>query len=220
MKVLIAILSCHALRHYEQAQRDTWIKDIPEGVDHKFFLGSADTSRGADEVFLDTGDTFSDITEKVVAMFRWALEHGYDFVFKADLDTLVCPVALLASGFEQHDYVGGLNNFFASGGSGYWLSRRAIQHVVDRPVVPGPTEDVHVGQAVLDNGLELHSDFRYKFFPGSTLDDHTLTYHLSSVVDWAAKYKVEWMYEAYNSRGSYRPYKAPPEIRFRRLRRS
>jgi hypothetical protein len=218
MKVLIAILSCHALRHYEQAQRDTWIKDIPEGVDHRFFLGRSTTEQGADEVFLSTGDAFSDITEKAVAVFRWALEQGYDFVFKADLDTLVRPMALLASGFEQHDYSGGQNSFFASGGSGYWLSRRAMQYVVARPVVPGPTEDVHVGQAVRDNGLELHSDLRYKFFPGSTLDEHTLTYHLSSVVNWSEKYKVEWMYEAYRSLGSYRPLKVTPEIRFRRLR--
>jgi hypothetical protein len=217
MKILIAILSCHALRHYEQAQRDTWIKDIPPGVDYKFFLGRSNTSRGADEVFLNVGDAFSDITEKAVAVFEWVLAHDYDFVFKADLDTLVRPVALLASGFEHHDYVGGQNSFFASGGAGYWLSRKAMQLAVSKPIAPGPTEDVHVAQAVLDGGLKLHPDSRYKFYPGATLDDGTLTYHLSSVIDWTEKYMPIMMYEAYSGK-DHKRLKTPPVIRLRRLR--
>ena len=171
------------------------------------------------------GDAFSDDTEKSVAMHRWALDHGYDFIFKADLDTYVRPTLLMHSGFEQWDYTGGENVqgvAFASGGSGSWLSRHAMQCVVSAEVVPGPAEDLHVARVLQSKGILLHPDGRYRFCPGDTMYDSTITMHLSSVRGWVVKYRPEWMYEAYAAKGDYSPSVEPiavPARRFQRLRR-
>ena len=221
MKVLIAILSCHSLSYCEQAERDTWIPEIPSGVDHRFFLGLPSVETEPDEVVLDVGDGWQDITKKSVAVFRWALEKDYDYCFKCDLDTLVRPKLLLGSGFENYDYVGGQNSFFASGGAGYWLSRRAMEAVVNDSRDQGQAEDVHTAQALLDHGFFLHADPRYKLFPGQSLEPEDVACHLTSIRSWDAKYQPQWMREAHSARGTYRPSGEPEKrpLRFsRRLR--
>lgn len=196
-KILLAIPSCHALQYWHNTIRSTWGKDVPTGVDIRFFLGNPSVEIQEDEECLNVGDALQDLTHKVVAMFQRSLEAGYDFVFKGDLDTLVRPVQIMHSGFEQHDWVGGQNSFFASGGAGYWLSRKALQTVVDHTIEPGPAEDVNTARALLEKGVELHNDPRYKFIPGQLLDEKTLTYHLSSVKAWGAKATPEDLEQAY-----------------------
>lgn len=209
-KILIAVLSCHSLRLHEQAIRNTWGVDKPAEVDLLFFLGKPRCNfRITDEVFLDVGDKFEDVTNKTVAMYKWALDEGYDFVFKCDLDTLVRPELLMQSGFEAFDWVGGQNSFFASGGAGYWLSKKAMQHVVEAGGAPGFEEDVHIARILLGKGVELHNDPRYLFVPGAVMDDSTITFHLSSIREWYFKgYRPEMMIEAWADQKArnYRPY--------------
>ena len=195
MNELIAIPSCHALRDWHDTIRETWKKD--SSIDVKFFLGSPKVEAKEDEVFLDVGDSLGNLTHKVVEMFKWALSQDYDFVLKCDLDTLVRPQALLQSDFRQFDWVGGQNSFFASGGAGYWLSKRAMQIVVDHPIETAQEEDVHVARALLAAGIPLHHDPRYLFIPGSVLAGDTITYHLSSVKHWGAKATPEELRQAY-----------------------
>ena len=59
-----------------------------------------------DEVFLNAPDEYEATCFKTKGLLRWALDHGYSHVFKTDIDTLVNPVNLMNSGFEQHDFVG------------------------------------------------------------------------------------------------------------------
>jgi len=194
MKALIGIASCHVQRHYADTQRETWVKDVPEGLDVKFFIGNPNTGDPKpDEVFLDVGDGYRDCTAKTIEQCKWALEHEYDFMFKADLDTLIRPVLLFNCGYENHDYMGGRNSFFASGGAGYWLSRRAMKCVIEFPIETTAEEDVHVARALSANGINLHADERFKFCPGDIMDDRTITFHLSSVKAWGAKYTPEEM---------------------------
>jgi hypothetical protein len=217
---IIAILSCHSLRHYQQEQRSTWIKDIPTGTDYKFFLGNPKDTPSSDEIFLDVADDWSSITQKCVLMFSWVLEHGYTWAFKCDLDTLVRPRQLLGSGLDVYDWVGGRNSFFASGGAGYGLSRRAMENVLRHPITTTCEEDVHMARALLEQGIELHADPRFKFIPGQSLNPEDLTMHLSSVRAWDAKYQPWMMKEAWEAKGVYYPLGAPVQrpIRFRRLR--
>lgn len=223
-KTLIAILSCHALRGYEQSLRDTWIKDVPEGIDHRFFLGFSSTDgdprRKDDEVALEVGDALQDLTHKMVAVCAWALAQGYDYLFKCDLDTLVRPIGLLQSDFKSWDWVGGQNSFFASGGAGYTLSRRAMRAVIEHEIESGPAEDVNTAHALLSQGIELHHDPRFLFAPGAVLSSDTITYHLSSVKGWSAKATPEEMYQAYAGTFTLPPAQVPQSrsVRFRRLR--
>jgi hypothetical protein len=200
-RVLIAITSCGRDRKYQDAQRNTWIKDIPAGVDYKFFLGHTDaTGAKDDEVFLNVPDTYAGLPFKTQALLEWALEHGYDFIYKTDVDTLVCPVNLLGCGFEHYAWVGAnygaRDKVFASGGSGYWLSADAARKVVAFKASNG-AEDVMVANVMRANGIDLHHDDRYLFAPGSVLDGNTISYHLSSVFNYGRGYKPEYMYSSY-----------------------
>jgi hypothetical protein len=214
MKVLIAIPSCHSLRNFEQAVRNTWGKDVVN-ADLRFFLGNPKVKAESGEVFLDVGDTLHDLSHKMVEICRWALDFDYDFTFKCDLDTLVRPLRLIQSDFYRYDWVGGQNSFFASGGGGYWLSRKAMKAVLEHKIEAGPAEDVNTAHALLEQGIMLHHDPRFLFIPGETLREDTITYHLSSVKAWNAKATPEDLYAAYNG-----TFKLPQtEVRrFRRLR--
>lgn len=220
MKVLIAVLSCYSLQYCEQSVRDTWVSEIPTGVDYKFFLGrrqgihDASYRYAGDEIYLDVDDSFHGVTEKTVAIYNWALSLGYDYVFKCDLDTLIRPMLLLRSSFAEHDYVGGYNEGFASGGSGYWISKRAMEYVVQGTYEPGPAEDWNIANILRDNGIKVHGDDRYVFRPGYKMDDHTITYHLSSIRQWGkVPYDPKWMYETWQDQNNrhYRTYSLAPE---------
>lgn len=180
-KVLFAITSCHKQRHYQQSQRETWIKDIPRCVDYKFFLGMPNTGDAAeDEVFLGCGDGYYDLTDKTKAICRWALEHGYTFIYKTDTDTLVYPTRLLECGFENWEYTGGKNTWFASGGSGYCLSKRAMQLVAD-DLDNCDWEDIFVEATMRKHGINLHDDRRFQWQGNATLTRETIAYHISSI---------------------------------------
>ena len=208
-KVLIAITSCHKHRPWQQSQRDTWLKDV-EGMDYRFFLGRPIADAAPDEVFLDVADGYNDLLYKTQGLLRWALERDYDYLYKTDVDTLVIPSRLIHSGFEQHDYTGSINHAgkpygildFASGGSGYWLSRKVMEWVVNAKSYTGSAEDVFVAEVCRENGVLLHSDLRYKYHPGLTFDKDTISFHISSTNGWPGDagtltYTPEQMYTVY-----------------------
>jgi hypothetical protein len=197
MKTLISVISCFSLRHWHEAIKSTWHKDIPHEVDCRFFLGNQKGFAEKGEVFLNVGDTLQDLSHKTVATFGWALEYGYDFCLKVDLDTLVNPVLFSKSGYENYDWIGGQNSFFASGGAGYCLSKKAMKAVVAHLIEPGPAEDVNTAHALLEKDIKLHSDSRYKFVPGDRLEPNTITYHLSSVKGWDQKSTPEELIRVY-----------------------
>src|SRR5580692_4411553 len=92
MKVLLGIINCHARPNFQQAIRDTWLPSTPEGLEVRFFLGRGATrDPKPDEVFLDCGDAYLDLPEKVQAMFKWASENGYEYAAKCDDDVIVRP---------------------------------------------------------------------------------------------------------------------------------
>ena len=89
MRLLIAIASCGKFRARVQALRDTWIPAVKD-MDVRVFLGHH-AEPGQDEVQLDVPDDYKHLRHKVQAMFRWAVDQGYDYVFKVDDDVLVLP---------------------------------------------------------------------------------------------------------------------------------
>ena len=160
MKILIAIVSCRRDRTYHQLVRDTWLKD--QQVDYKFFLGvdQPGTDKlplAEDEVFLNVSDRYTGIRDKVEKMFDWARPQDYDYVFKCDTDTFVHVPRLLKSGYEQHDWTAYQCNY---GGSGYWLSKKAIEMLSKIKVVHF-REDGWVGSTLIQQGLTPFQDYRY-----------------------------------------------------------
>jgi hypothetical protein len=167
MKVLIAIVNCHSRYAYANAQRETWIPEIPEGVDYKFFLGRGGQRESkSDEVFLDCGDGYTSLPEKVQAIIRWAKEHGYEFILKCDDDVILLPVEWLASGFDQHDFTGWANvhnrEWSSPWGFCYTLSKWAMDIIIDSTLPDHYNDEGWVSQNLLrQGGIRLHSDVRY-----------------------------------------------------------
>jgi glycosyltransferase involved in cell wall biosynthesis len=202
-RLLIAVASCHKDRGWQFAQRQTWMRDVPNQVACRFFLGNpAAQDALEDEVFLDVPDDYLSLPLKTKGIMRWSLDNGFSYTYKADIDTLVNVGNLVRSGYEQHDYMGGLNDLcsfpFASGGPGYCLSEKAMRLVIDASPGDEPAEDVFVAEVMDKGGIKLRNDPRFKFLPGSVLDKETVSYHLSSVHGWRHQYSPEQMFERYS----------------------
>jgi hypothetical protein len=145
--------------------RDTWIKQIPDGVDYKFFYGTklrTDNRRPqptlrtplSDEVFLDCGDNYTANPAKMKAICSWALERGYDYILRCDDDTFIYPDRLLSTNWSKADYSGACaTNDFHPGGC-MFLSRRMMELVIKAPVTTY-ADDVWIGQVAKDHRIPM-----------------------------------------------------------------
>jgi hypothetical protein len=153
MRLLIAVVSCAAHLNRNTAVLETWGTD--ERV--KVFTGKD----------LEVSDDYEQLPAKVKAVCEFALDNNFDFLFKCDSDTFIFLDRLLASGFEQYDYSGWTGGIaevseeYASGGAGYWLSRKAFEIVAKAPLTKETAEDKWVGRVLYDAGIIVHRDTRY-----------------------------------------------------------
>lgn len=155
-KPIILIMSCK--RDQENGSNDgcrqSWIREWPNLVDYKFFLGNGCKSTSEDEILLDVPDTYIWLPNKVQAALRWAAEKRYTNFFKCDTDTWIHLPRLLASDFTRSFQIGN------HGGAGYWLDRTAAQLVIDAHFNNGGYED-HRIHGVVGEKLETVNDNRY-----------------------------------------------------------
>ena len=159
-----------------------------------------------DEVLLPVSYDFKHLPFKVREIFRWAWNRGYDYIFKVDTDTYVDVPRLLASGFEQYDYIGTPfylgDEEYASGGAGYWVSRKAYGLLLDEPITI-PWDDIWTGRGLRKNGINLQVDWRYNvncphdFSHGPRPDNNSITGHLGFSPE---PFKTDDMFEAHKIR--------------------
>lgn len=151
-KVLLGIITAHhsSRAAYVAAQRER-LKNSP--LDYKFVYGAASSQQEKveprnplpDELFFNVDDTKAYMVLKNKALFRWALDNGYDYVFRACDDTIVYPERLIAhlDTLVKHDYAGTMCGYgkmagtgevfvlryldYMHGGVGIWLSRKAME---------------------------------------------------------------------------------------------
>jgi hypothetical protein len=88
---------------------------------------------------LPCGDDYNSLLHKMRQFCRWALTQDFDYLFKCDDDTFVVADRFLEFDPGGRDYIGvdpvdHINPKFASGGAGYWLSRRAAEAVAEMDV--------------------------------------------------------------------------------------
>ena len=131
MKILIAVTTCHMFRERANACRRTWVKDA-NNVEVKFFLGHKDGYTPlADEVMLDCPDSYHYLTKKTQLLRKWALDNGFDYVWKVDDDAYIRPERLIP--LSGPDYIGrlrGPSGLYPSpycSGFCYGLSRRSLE---------------------------------------------------------------------------------------------
>jgi hypothetical protein len=170
MKLLVAVKSCasHLDLGYHYKIRETW----GTGLNVKFFIGDNLRKHEADEVILDAPDDYHSLPKKTQAICQWATGKMIDYLFICDTDTFVVPSMLLTCGFGQFDYVGKIDKPFgepfpyqsvdrdgqphfyprcypwASGGYGYFLSRKAFTIIADKTPAGFWAEDMWVGNVL------------------------------------------------------------------------
>lgn len=185
-KVLIAVITCNQYKGRADAQRSTWIKDI-SGIDYKFFLGRGNTEPPReDEIFLDVPDDYDGLPWKVQAVMKWAVEQGYDAVFKCDDDTFVFPEKLLTH-YLNTPYEGRINtsnrNLAPNGwcsGFAYWLSGTALEIIANSPPPTNKAEDLWVGITLNQHGIT--PTIQKGFLVLSMMAPHVWRQHKDSVV--------------------------------------
>ncbi len=167
MDIAVFIMSCAATGNRRQSMRDTWLKDLPPNVPHRFFLGQHDNySFVVDETMLPCLDDYQHCSDKQRMMLE-AARDGYDYVFFCDDDTYVVVDRLLDLDYiAQHDYIGcpcpiedGV--MMAHGGAGFWLSQKAIREGLAQESPETIYSDRLVGHLMHRAGIKLHADFRF-----------------------------------------------------------
>jgi Galactosyltransferase len=159
------------------AIRNTWGKSAAhEGILVRFFIGKQDVMPKLlpDEVMLDCGDEYIDLPFKTREICKWASSKTANYIFLCDTDTYISIPLFLNSKFEKEDYLGEMPYpvmkvhsryktdpgpdgkvehrdrcyTWASGGVGYFLSRRAAMAVANE-YPDSWAEDLWVGQVIL-----------------------------------------------------------------------
>jgi hypothetical protein len=162
-KLLIAVTTCHSMRERADAVRSTWGAEVEAaGADIRYFLGRGEPLHD-DEVILECDDGYHHLSKKTQLIRRWALEHGYDYLWKVDDDCYLRPERLLAAAHDIHDahYVGRLRgpsgNYRGPYCSGfcYGLSRKALELLaaIDWPFNGDSSEDRWTGNQLLEAGI-------------------------------------------------------------------
>jgi hypothetical protein len=174
MQISIAIKSSHRTHDRRQAIYDTWLPEVPQAVDFFFILGNPRLVV-MDTLACDVSDRFEDIAPKILYACMSMQDHGVDYGYFCDDDTYLRPDRLLAAIPRGHDYVGFVRPYGCDvhtkgvpyvQGSSFWLSRKAIDFVVqagEKIMRPGIPDDCALGLA-LDGKVPLTHDRRY--WPG------------------------------------------------------
>jgi hypothetical protein len=228
MRYLIAISSCYDFEKSasNDAMRETWLPDVGKfpGLEYRFFFGygqGAETAQlPADCILLpDVEDGYGTLTYKTLSSLRWAHENNFDFVFRCFPDCYVRVDRLMACGFETVDYIGDFRGDpstnevthqraqnYASGGAGYFLSRRAFEIAMHGPVlgiwrdeITPYAEDLVIGNLLGRSSIPLkYRDLTSRFINRGSHnyprpDNDFITAHLSC----PDKYSVDFMHSAH-----------------------
>jgi hypothetical protein len=156
--------------------RSTWGKEAKAvGIDVRFFVGAECKAYQSDEVHIKSADDYNALPYKTRDICRWANGKMVDYIFLCDTDTFLRMDTMLAwfqkIQMGKYDYAGKISQPvnkpfryehtgregqkeyheriypWASGGFGYFLSRRAFQEVAfEQPM--SQCEDLWVGQVI------------------------------------------------------------------------
>ena len=222
MKILVAIKSCHddLNKGCHQTIRQTWGKDIPSFVSLKFFVGGGNIeyhpSDHADEINLRCQDDYDSLPSKTKEICQWSWMRGYDFTFLCDVDTFLIPSKLMKTDFQKFDYSGriGIEHklgvpfrykdgrgrvrpkcyTWASGGFGYFLSRKASKYVSDAVIDPAEwAEDVYIGDVLgpyIGRGIITASNLEH-------FENEASWHYPAHRLGWNRQTTQEWMKKMY-----------------------
>ncbi len=180
--MLLAVVSCHSREEFSNVISNTWLPQAPPELDVRFFRGRGATrAPQPNEVFLDCGDAYLDLPEKVQAIVKWAYDNGYDYVAKCDDDVVVKPRAWY-HGFLRTNFSGWQDPGCKPGeirtpwGFFYVLNRDCMLRIINAPL-PGRAGALHsyehgndeawVSTVLHYQDIFLSSDARYYLYLGA-----------------------------------------------------
>lgn len=150
--ILLGIITAHHPSRwwYRTGARNTFLRN--SALDHVYVFGRPPVpdwpvAPEPDELWVDCDDRKDYMYYKVQALCRYALDAGYQYLFRCCDDTAIYPDRLINAGLEPFDYGGNMpckfslggtfKTWFAGGysymhgGTGIWLSRKAMQMIAD-----------------------------------------------------------------------------------------
>lgn len=220
-KLLIGVKSCQRDKDlgFHDLIRATWGKDAKAlGVDVRFFVGASMNKYESDEVHLKCADDYNSLAFKTREICRWAGGKVLDYIFLADTDTFLIPKLMLKSGFENYDYAGKISRPFgvpfkyehtgregqkeihqrafpwASGGFGYFLSKRALSEVA-YGFPSSECEDLWVGQVM--GALYTEAKIKMESFPTKENPVQYSFHHPQHGEVYDNKTMADWMNQMY-----------------------
>lgn len=194
-RILIAICSERNRIESREAVRQTWLSNLPEGMQYTFFAGGGSPlSDEPDTVICDVEERPDLLTRKVLAFYEQVMKHHeFDWLFRCDDDTYVSLQRLASLVEPEFDLIG--NEFIdlrgsPSAGAGYLISRKGIATVLDAASRdPSEGEEALVGRAVSMSGGRMKSSDRLQW-------DHSRQprkYNSVITCHWCAPDRLRWI---------------------------
>lgn len=166
--VLVGACSCQRYPGRRDACRETWMQHPAPGVMCKFFLGSdVPLQNEPDVVTLPVSDRYRQLPIKVFSFYEWAVHNvDFDWLMKVDDDTY-CAIDKIYDILDSRFDMIGDNAYTStrglpSGGAGYVMSRRLVEHIVlnkERVPING-AEDCVFGSITKSLGYKIKPDWR------------------------------------------------------------
>ena len=182
VKILIGICSCDRFSERRRAIRETWLRNLPFGINVLFFSGDAGETDEPGLVSLPVEDSYEQLAAKVHCFYRYALEHyDFEYLFKCDDDTYVRPERLCRLPRSGVDFLGSMQVLqgYAQGGAGYLMSRPMVKHFASETVTANRPEDVFFTERAIASGMALGSTERLQGYGDQVpeVDNEIVTGH-------------------------------------------
>ncbi len=140
---------------------------------------------------------YRSLPQRTRAFCQWAISRDdWDYLFKCDDDTYVSISRLVRYPLAA-DYIGAEwtpRVRYASGGAGYFLSRKAAEVVAERMTQKEGPEDVYVRDVLASQGIPFTQDQRFVAIGNEELrpraDNDLITLHCVPSVPAALFYKT------------------------------
>ena len=186
IKILMCILSCDKYKKRRDACLETWVVENSD-IESIFVVGNPNIKMPVltgNILVVPCSDEYDHLTHKVRWFCLWALAN-YDFryIFKCDDDSYVVYDRLLDVSDGRFDYRGFDIGGYASGGAGYFMSKRATMAVVGRLNETHAHEDLKIGKIIQSSGMSFIPDGDFQPFNCTypTSDNKIITSHYCDI---------------------------------------
>jgi hypothetical protein len=139
MKVFIVVKACVKNLERLKSSRETWLKNLPENFEYRFFIGGKDQNvPQADDIVVlnNVGDGYNNIYDKVYSAYKYALNNfEFDYLISTD-DDVYWDFSQLED-IEGYDYIGQFNQHDHIDQSAYAIgaslifSKRCVQYLAE-----------------------------------------------------------------------------------------